>query len=240
MSVAAAPSAEGVRPGDGAEPPRRSAIVALAAVHAAWLLAGAVALALPVPARGWAVLAVTLAYVVALPLLARAVGRRDWLAACGVALAISVFQIVPDWILVVQTGTLRFPDLGGPRVGDAIPLVMCGMWTAPLFLTLLLSRGSPLGAALVALLLFAGTELLAPTFGLWEPAGDTTRILGVALYVLPAEAALGAATALAWRAGRDRGTLARLGLGAAVSTAYTGALVVALFLVDRASITISL
>jgi hypothetical protein len=81
---------------------------------------------------------------------------------------------------------------------------------------------------------FAGAELLAPVVGLWEPAGDSTRVLGVALYVVPAEAALGWATAVAFGATRGRPLPVRVGAALAVSTSYLGALVLAYFVVDVA------
>lgn len=229
----AAPPGRGTTP-SAPRPPRRDARVLLAA-HAAWGLLAVGALALPVPARGWAILGIVVLYVAGLPLLTRRLERTDWTAAWATALAISLFQPLPDWVLVDVAGTLRFPDLGGPRIADAVPLAMSGMWTVPLFLVLLAARGRPLVGAAAALGVFGAAELLAPTLALWEPVGDTTHVAGIALYVLPAEAALGAATVLALTASRGRGVGARLGLGAATSVGYAGALVVALLLVERAA-----
>jgi hypothetical protein len=73
--------------------------------------------------------------------LARAYGRRDWLALWAFLVPVSVFQVLPDWLLAELVGTLRFPDIGGPRLDDAMTLVMAGMWVPPLFLTLLFARG---------------------------------------------------------------------------------------------------
>ena len=134
---------------------------------------------------------------------------------------------------------MRFPDTGGIRVGDVIPLAMCGMWALPLFLVVLIARDSVARGALVAFVLFLGTELVAPTAGLWEPAGDVTKVAGVALYVLPAEAVLGAATVLAVRATRDRPLGERVLAAGAVSTLYTGALALCWFLIDHATLTLS-
>lgn len=55
--------------------------------------------------------------------------------------------MLPDWVLADLVGTLRFPDLGGPRVDDVIPLAMAAMWVAPLFLSVALSDGRPGRAA---------------------------------------------------------------------------------------------
>jgi hypothetical protein len=207
---------------------------AIVLLHVALLAGGAVAVALPTPAQGWGVLAAVVAYVVALPLVARAVGRADWVALWAFLLPVSIFQVLPDWVLADLVGTLRFPDVGGPRVDDVIPVAMAGMWVAPLFAALALSGGRPGRAALLALGIFLGSELLAPVVDLWAPTGDTTRALGVALYVLPAEAVLGAAAAIAFAAVRGRGAATRAGAALAVSTTYLGALVLAHFLLDVA------
>ncbi|WP_354700711.1 hypothetical protein DSM112329_00997 [Paraconexibacter sp. AEG42_29] len=208
---------------------------AVAALHATFFAAaGVVTLALDAPAKGWAVLALVVAYNVGLPLTARAVGRRDWVLLWRFLLPVSIFQIVPDWILATVVGTLDFPVIGGPRLDDAINLSMGGMWVPPLFIVLALARGSAPAAAGLAVAVFLGSELLAPVVDLWEPTGDTTQVAGVALYVLPAEAALGWAAATAFAlvgaASHGRRVLAAL----ATSTFYTGALVVAYFAIDVA------
>lgn len=207
---------------------------AIVAFHAAFFTCAGLIALLHAPAKGWAVLALVVAYNVGLPLTARAVRRHDWVALWAFLLPLSIFQILPDWLLAELVGTLRFPPIGGPRLDDAITLAMGGMWVAPLFIVLALARGRAGLAAALALAVFLGSELLAPVIELWEPAGDTTQVAGVALYVLPAEAALGwaAATAfaLAGTAPLPRRVLAAL----AVSTFYTGALVLSHFLIDVA------
>ena len=212
----------------------RQALGPLIGVHVALLAGGAVVLSLDPPAQGWGVLVVVVAYVVALLAVCRATGQGDLLALAGFLAFVSVFQVLPDWVLADLVGTLRFPDRGGPRVDDVIPLAMAAMWVAPLFAAVALSGGRPARAALLAGLIFLGTEILAPTLGLWEPTGDTHRLLGVAVYVVPAEAALGWAAATAFAAVRHRPVLARIGAALAVSTFYLGALVLAHFLVDLA------
>lgn len=206
---------------------------AVAAVFAGLFAGTAATLLLEPPAKGWFVLALVVAFNVALPLTARAVGRDDWFAMWALLLPVSVFQIVPDWILADLIGTLRFPDIGGPRVDDAINLAMGGMWVAPLFLALAFTDARPGRAAAAAFVIFLGSEVLAPTLKLWEPAGGPAELAGVALYVLPAEAALGWAAAVAYGAAGSSWPR-RIGLAAAVSTFYTGALVVSHFLLDVA------
>ncbi len=209
-------------------------VLAIALVHLGLLLGGAVAVLLPAPAQGWAVLACVVGYNVALPLTARRVGRADWAALWAFLLPVSVFQVLPDWVLADLVGTLAFPDVGGPRVDDVIPVAMAGMWVAPLFAALALGGGRPGRTALLCAAIFLGSELLAPVVDLWEPTGDTTRALGVALYVVPAEAALGWAAAVAFGLVRGHSAGTRIGAALAVSTFYLGALVLAHFLIDVA------
>jgi hypothetical protein len=204
----------------------------MVAVHAGFLALAAVAISLDAPAKGWAVLTCVVVYNVAVPLTARATGRDDLLRLWAFLLPVSVFQLLPDWVLADVLGTIAFPDVGGPRADDVIPLAMCGMWVAPLFAALALAGGSSARAAGLALAIFAGAELLAPTLELWEPTGTPTTAAGVALYVLPAEAALGwaAMVALPFATSAAR----RIGLALAVSTFYLGALTLAHFVLDVA------
>ena len=132
-----------------------------------------------------------------------------------------------------------FPDTGGPRVDDVIPLAMCGMWVAPLFISLALARGSAWRAAGLALAIFAGSELMAPVLEIWEPTDLATQVAGVALYVLPAEAVLGASTLLAFRWIGERPRLEQVGVALGVATLYLGALVLGYFLIDVAGFSIS-
>lgn len=143
-------------------PPHRRAVAALAVLHAVLLLLGGIALSLPVPAQGWAVLSLVVAYAVALPLLARAVGRHDWAALALFLVPVSLFQVLPDWVLSDLVGTLAFPDRGGPRIDDVIPVAMAFMWIPPLFVAIAVAGLRPARAALTAVVLFAGAELCAP------------------------------------------------------------------------------
>lgn len=211
----------------------------LVGVHVGLLAGGAVALSLDPPTQGWGVLVCVVAYVVALPAVCRTTGS-DLLPLAGFLALVSVFQVLPDWVLADLLGTLRFPDTGGPRVDDVIPLAMAAMWVAPLFAAVALAGGRPGRSAALAGVIFAGAELLAPTLGLWEPTGDTHRVLGIAAYVVPAEMALGWAAATAYGLVRGRPWVARVGAALAVSTFYLGALVLAHFLIDVAGWRITL
>lgn len=215
-------------------PESRRGLGPIIGVHIGLLVGGAIALSLDPPAQGWGVLVCVVAYLVALLVVCRWTGRADLFALTGFLALLSVFQVLPDWVLADLVGTLRFPDRGGPRVDDVVPLAMAAMWVAPLFAALALSGARPGRSALLAGLIFFGAELLAPTLGLWEPIGDTTRLLGVAIYVVPAEAALGWAAATAFVAVRHSTLPVRIGAALAVATFYLGALVLAYFLIDVA------
>lgn len=210
----------------------RRVMVALVALHVVLIATFALAALLEAPARGWAVLACVVAYNVALPLVARSVGADELVSLWAFLLPLSVWQVLPDWVLVDLLGTLNFPDAGGPRVADAVPLAMAGMWVAPLFITVVLARGSAWRGALFAVLVFTGSELAAPVLGVWEPTGVAREVAGVAVYVPPAEAVLGAATVVAWEWGRTRSRPAQIGAGLVVATLYLGALVLSYFVID--------
>lgn len=212
----------------------------LVVLHVALFASGAVVLSLDPPAQGWGVLAVVVAYVAGLLATTRATGRGDLFALAGFLALVSVFQVLPDWVLADLVGTLRFPDRGGPRVDDVIPVAMAFMWVAPLFVALALSGGRPGRAAVLSGVVFAGAELLAPSLGLWEPTGDTARVLGVAVYVVPAEVALGWAAMTAFGATRREDLPTRVAAALAVSTFYLGALVLAHFVIDVADWRITL
>ncbi len=203
-------------------------------VHVGLFVSGAVALLLDPPAQGWCVLGCVVAYAAALLWACRSTGRTDLLALAGFLAFVSIFQVLPDWVLADVLGTLKFPATGGPRVDDVIPLAMAAMWLAPLFAAVALSGGRAGRAAVLSGLIFLGAELLAPALGLWEPVGDTHRLLGVAVYVVPAEAALGWAAATAFALIRRCPLPARIGAALAVSTFYLGALVLSHFLIDVA------
>jgi len=207
---------------------------ALVAFHAAFFSGSAVVALLDPPAKGWLVVALVLIYNVVLPLLARAFDRQDWFTLWRFLLPVSIFQVLPDWVLSALVGTLHFPDIGGPRLDDAITLAMGGMWVAPLFVVITLARGRAEVAAALAFLVFGLTELLAPVIGIWEPTGKATEVAGIALYVLPAEAVLGWAAATAYAHAGQRPAADRIAAALAVSTIYTGALVLAYFLIDTA------
>lgn len=189
---------------------------------------------LHVPMLGLAVLALVVAFNLLLPLFAGSSGNRHWFDLWLFLLPLSVFQVVPDWVLSQLLGILVFPDLGAPRIGHHVPVYMAGMWVIPLFWVLLIARGSPLLAGGLALLVFGASEWAAPIFDIWRPRNVSTHY-GIADYVLLPEALLGWAAAFAYRETGHAGIAVRIAAAAAVSVFYTGALVVSYFLIQRAT-----
>lgn len=186
------------------------------------------------PQLGLGIFGLVLAYNVLVPVIAGRNGHHDWFELWLFLLPLSVFQVVPDWMLSQLLGILHFPDVGAPRIGT-VPVYMAGMWVIPLFWALWPAGRSVLAATLLSLLIFGAAEWAAPLIRLWSPDHVRTT-LGVAHYVLLPEALLGTAAAVAYRWSRDRGPIARLFSAAAVSVFYSGALVVAYFLLERAAI----
>ena len=189
--------------------------------------------------QGWVFFGAVVAFNVGLPLIARAKGRTDLVRLWAFLLPLSIFQLLPDWVLADLLGTIVFPDHGGPRVDDLIPLAMCGAWVAPLFVSTYFARDSALRAGMIALAIFTVSELLAPSLGIWEPTDLATQVAGVALYVLPAELLLGSATFLAYRWIGNRPRLEQVAVALGVATLYLGAMVLGYFLIDVAGFSLT-
>lgn len=154
-------------------------------------------------------------------------------------LPLSMFQVLPDAMLVQQLGVLSFPDLGAPRFGP-VPVYMAGLWVAPLLVVTwaaeIVHRASVAGAALTALVVsvavFGAAEWAAHLPMLWYPRNVATW-QGIALYVLPAEALLGLATWLAYTQVQHRTIFTKVAAAAAVSMFYAGALLASHLAVQR-------
>lgn len=200
-----------------------------------WLHVVVAAVALvtvPTLSIGVAALVVVVAY--GMGLLAVALVRRDavllrlwWFAA-----TLSVWQVLPDQVLVEVVGSLRFPPDGAPDIG-AVTLPMAGMWTIPTVLVVLTAeaarrragaRAAIAAAGVTALVVFVGAESVIPRLGVWEPV-DVPTIGTVAPYILLAEVVLGVVLWLAWRVDRDLRPWVTPLLTGLVSLTYTGAAV---------------
>lgn len=209
--------------------------------HAAFAVLAALVLAVPavaLPSRGvvldvalgWLLVAVVVAYNVALPLAGRAWGHAEWVRLWTFLMPLSVFQVAPDAFLASVLGVLDFPETGGPRLGD-VPLAMAGMWTIPLWLALFaalrlsggdLARGAVWAAALAGVLL-VGAEATLWMVPIWRAVGVST-VGPVAVYVVLPEILLGAVAWLAYRLTGSASRPVQVGAAALVSLVYLGAL----------------
>ncbi|MCU0696236.1 MAG: hypothetical protein MUC96_06895 [Myxococcaceae bacterium] len=215
-----------------------------ALVHGGFLLLALVGVFLPIAPLGWRLFGLVVVYGVALVAVS-ATRRPEWRPLVRFLVPLSVFQVVPDWFLSQELEVLVFPDTGGPRIGT-VTGAMAGMWTIPLFISVFgaevvcARRGVPdedwstpaLLTAAIALALFTASEATLWALPLWFAKG-VTQVARVAVYVLPAEALLGAATFVGFRATRERGLGAAIGAAAIVSMLYLGALATSYFFVER-------
>jgi hypothetical protein len=213
------------------------------AVHALFTVAAVAAVFAPLGALGLRLCAVTALYA-ALMLGVAFTRQPGFVSILRLVMPLSVFQVLPDWFLSAQLHVLHFADTGAPRIGT-VPVFMAGLWTVPLFLTVLCAQqvaarrpeGDGLAAlvgAAVATALFVGSEATLWAVPIWEARG-VTQVAHVALYVIAPEALLGWATVVAWRETRTRSFVRAVGAAALVSTLYTGALALAYFLLEGAA-----
>ena len=192
------------------------------------------------PQLGQAITAAVAGYLVLLYLGAWLRSHHELLDAFAFLLPLSLFQVLPDLLLVQQLGTLTFPSLGAQGFGP-VPVYMAGLWVAPLLLVLWLAeiahRVSAVTAGLVALLValaaFGAAEWAAAhVLPLWRPRGvDAWQ--GIALYVLPAEALLGLVAWLVFTQVAHRTLFMKVFGAALVSLFYTGALFVSHLVFQR-------
>ena len=161
---------------------------------------------------------------------------------------LSLFLVVPDWFLADVLGTLHFPEDGAWRIGGRVSVYMAGMWSIPLSWVLVAfpprcaaadppSLSQLLGAALMALVIFGAAEQLTTPLNLWLATDSVRHCVGhVALYVLPAEAILGAATLHAQRTTAQlsgwEGCVRRILAAGAVAFLYLGALAASFLFVE--------
>jgi hypothetical protein len=208
------------------------------------MVAGVV-VSLPVAPLGWRITFLVILYAVMM-VGASVYWQPDWLRILKLVMPLSVFQVLPDWFLSQELEILVFPQTGGPRVGT-VPAFMAGLWTIPLFLCVFVAeevarrlssteetrwRVSVAVAAAVALVLFAASEASLWALPIWFAKGVST-VGPMAVYVVPPEVLLGAATFVAYRATRGRSWWMIVGSAGVVSTLYTGALALSYLLIER-------
>ena len=197
--------------------------------HALFVLVALAVLVLLPGGAGRQLLALVLAYHIALVTLAKAVDRPDWLALWSFLLPLSVLQVLPDWYLASAAGVLEFPDTGAPAIGP-VPVFMAGLWVVPLFPIVYTAqwvchrRGAfpaLASAAVLSSVIFTLSEATLWQIPVWRAVG-VAQTAHVAHYLLIPELALGPLAWLAFRHSRSHGLIQRLGAAAAVMLAYLG------------------
>ena len=83
--------------------------------HALFATAVVVVLSAPVATLGARISALVLGYNLALPLAARLLGHREWLALWLFLVPLSALQILPDWVLSAVLGVLVNPRDRSPN-----------------------------------------------------------------------------------------------------------------------------
>ena len=133
-------------------------------------------------------------------------------------------MVMPDRFLAESLGVLSFSQYPIPYFG-AVPIFMAGMWVIPLFIALSVANQSRYGlwtAGLVGLLIFTAAEFSAPWLGFWSPH-HVQLVAGTAIYILPAEAWLAAASYWACQRYHSSPISIRIGLATALMLSYIGA-----------------
>lgn len=194
-----------------------------------FLIAIPAALAAPAGLIGWVVLILAIGYNIALPLTGQRLDHAEWVALWRFLLPLSCTLPFADWILVNQ-GTLHFPDHGISRLGGEVPLYFCGLWIMLLWQVCWFSQLSPkpyLTAAALGLLGFLVWEWAARPMQLWE-AQDVAQIAGFALYPLAPEMLLSVGTLWMWRQVKATAITTQVVAGLSLAVFYAGALSLAL------------
>lgn len=208
--------------------------------HVIFAIITALLLLIPLYALGWRILTAVAVYNVGLPLTAVRREHRDWLAIWTFVLPVSILQIFPDWFLSAELGILNFPDTGSPFIGS-VPVFMGGMWAIPLFAIIYgaLRAGEKWGrhagiaaAALLSLVLFAGSEATLWAVPIWE-AREVQQVAHIALYLLIPETLLGISALMAFRLTRQQTWWVKLTGAFAVMIIYLGNTALFFFIVER-------
>ena len=179
---------------------------------------------------GMAVLGLTLAYNIALPLMCQWRGHREGVRLWMFLLPLSMALPCADWMLVRQMGTLTFPDHGIYRLGNTVPVYFMGLWIMllwPLCWHAQTMRRPYQFIAISALVAFLIWEWAARPLHLWH-AVNVKQFAGVALYPLIPEMLLAVAALWMWRQHGRESLLTHMICAVSVAVFYAGALSLAL------------
>lgn len=210
------------------------------ALHAWFVLAAVVALAVPFAiSPGWRMAVLVGAYVASVVTVA--VRRRpEWRPALELVVPLSALLLVPSLVLSGELEALVFARDGFPDLG-AVSWYVPGVWLLPLFVTVFTAesvearQGRTLGYATafgMSVTLFALLEVAMWAVPVWR-AGHVVTLGRVALFALPAELLLGMATYAAHVHITGRHRWLRLPIAGLLMLLYLGAAVCAWFLLER-------
>jgi len=182
-------------------------------LHLAFAALCAVVLLVPAGvSTGVRFLFLVIAYNAAVPLVGNARGHGEWTRLWRFALALSVFQVFPDWFLSAQLGVLVFPEDGLFKIGT-VSSYMAGLWTIPVFMIVFTglrvkkrrgNRAAAIAVAAVSLAVFALSELLMGRLGSWHAENVKVMLGPAALYILAPEIILGLSAYYVYRAVRKK------------------------------------
>lgn len=212
----------------------------IAGFHLLFLVLGAVCYSLEPLTVGQATWIVVVAYNVSLPTYFFQTRDLQVVELWAFLLPLSLLQVIPDWYLVEIQQTLVFPTADGLF---AIPVFMAGLWTFPLMLTTatglyLYRHTGPLAgytaAVSAGMLVFGAGELVLTNIGVWR-ANQVLAVGGVAVYILPAELFLTAATMYSYEQVEWQSPWHRLSAAPIIMLTYLGAATASHLFVDAAT-----
>ena len=161
-----------------------------------------------------------------------------WKEAFYFSVGLNLWMLFPDWFLAAVLGTIEFSEQS-LRVG-LVSLYMLGMWSIPFTLILFMFRvleedyAQPTAiffAALSGLGVFVLSEQLLPMLSVWQ-AKNVMTLGNIALYVVPAEAALCFAVIYGFLFSRDERIHVTIVMQGSVMVFYTGALALSFFIIE--------
>jgi hypothetical protein len=176
-------------------------------IHCVFAVLCVIVLFAPViPKVGIRMLALVIIYNLIMPLWGLIRKDRDLVNLWLFALILSLLQVFPDWFLAQQLNVLAFPEDGCFKIGP-VSGYMAGLWAIPVFIIVFIGermyvrhskRAAYIAAALVSLILFAGSEQIMWMLPSWH--AQNVRMIGhVAVYIIIPEIFFGMAAYFAYQ-----------------------------------------
>ncbi|MHA2253453.1 MAG: DUF6989 domain-containing protein [Candidatus Kariarchaeaceae archaeon] len=156
------------------------------------------------------------------------------------AALLSLFQVIPDWILSEQLNVLVFPEDGVSKIGT-VSIYMAGLWTIPIFILIFIGESIRLrysgrmayySVSLCSLIIFSGSEMTLWRLGSWK-AQNVTMFNHLAIYIILPEILLGLSAYWAYEKIQDERNWLKLPVSFLVMLLYVGAAVTSYFLLEQ-------